>query len=272
METPNQHGKDAQNARLEIRAEEVSRWLIVSILHDRRLLEERNRFKRKILPASTAKLERLGCDRMILLNTLAYGQRLPGLHPQFVARKLRKLASDCEKLLVEMLSLSPPGCITWVTGIASSGPSELVIKTSSDPAACSWFCDPRLAHELSSKAALYREVATMCQARRLPTLWNVFRFGYIWSVAYVNACTGDPHCELVAPLLNLIGDGKTEQKLMATFNDLRIEQPWILECMQRATEFLESVGSSVKPPPSEGFEVTGPGVTMPYYPFPDSEE
>lgn len=241
MGVMNKLRNDAQSTQAGISAEAAYQWLVVSMLHDPRLLEVRDGYSRRIPEAATAELESHGCNRTTLLNTIACGRRLSGLLPPITARKLRRLTTDCDKLREAMIELSQPAPRVWATGLVFDEEDRQVsIDTSADPARCSWYCDSQLAADLLSKAAGYRELAKMCQARRLPTRANIARFGYIWPVVYVNACCGEPHFREVARLLQLTGQRKTEQQLRATFNELRSEQSWILDWLKNATSYLEA--------------------------------
>lgn len=220
---------------------EVTTWTILTALHNPALLAKKGEFLKQVGGGEVvAELVSLGCEEGLLLNTLVFAAWLPQFYPPLMAAELNRLADDTERLLREMKRLTPSIALPWLEE-SDDGHQELVWK----PTGADLHVWPWLEQELLGKVSLYRQLATMCTLRQVPTKATIGRIAGIWPVAYVNSCTGEPHYALVSKLLDCTPEGKNPKQLRAAFLSVGEEYPHLESWLVLATRVLQQTVSFV---------------------------
>jgi hypothetical protein len=222
---------------------EVTTWAIITALHNPALLAKKGEFLKQVDGEEVvAKLVSLGCEKELLLNTLVFAAWLPEFYPPLIAADLNRLADDTERLLREMKRLTPSIALPWIEE-SDDGYQELVWK----PTGADLHVWPWLERELLGKVSLYRQLATMCTLRQVPTKATIGRIAGIWPVAYVNSCTGEPHYALVSKLLDCTPEGKNPKQLRVAFLSVSEEYPHLERWLVLATRALQQAVCFVGP-------------------------
>jgi hypothetical protein len=205
---------------------EIVHWIVWTAVHDDRLLAVKRKLQAFANDKDVAELQACGCDKEMLLNTVAYGAQLPTLYPPFTAMELKELAKDVESVLFRMKTLTPSIALPW---LHDAGDGTQVVTT--QPTGGGLHVWPELEQDLLNKAKMYKGLAHLCNLRLIPTRATFRRIAYVWPLVYVNSCTSDPepHYAAVSRLLEFAGVEKDSRQLKKAFLSVREKYPEILE-------------------------------------------
>ena len=212
---------------------EVVHWMVITAVHDPGLLAVKGKFASELARNDDVKeLQRLGCDKDKLLNTLAFANRMPALYPPLGAEALRNLARDLKDIVTRMKRFTPSVALPWIE--ESDGRQFLTWK----PTGGDLHIWPELERELQLKAAAYKRLARLCRMGMIPDRATFRRFAFVWPVQYINSCIHEPHYAAASRLLCLTGIKKNPKQLKVAFLLVREQDPSVLSWMGLATSFL----------------------------------
>lgn len=230
---------DEQSQSREI--EEVIHWITITALHDERLIAVKGKLLHDLVrDPDAAKLEALGCNKALLLDTLAFAVEMPKLYPPITAADLKDLAKDVESVLHRMKTLTPSVALPFVHDTPDGKQAMTFEPTGGDLHV--W---PELEEVLQRKAQAYRRLSQLCGQRLVPSHATFQRLAYVWPAVYVASCTGEPHYASVSRLLLFAGITKTPKQLKVAFTDARKQYPHVLHWIEVATEMLQAVSGYV---------------------------
>jgi hypothetical protein len=247
---------------------EAMRWIVVTALYDPRFTDTKEKV-RKVLYAEAhcrkhlATLELRGCNKEILLTTLAFAEEsaridprtgeqiqlslLQWLCPPLVAEDLRKLSQDVENLLTRMKTQAPSIALPMLQ--ESDEEHEFIAWQMGGD----YIVGPWLENELRDKATLYNELALACTRGEVPTKATIGRAAFLWPLAYVEASTEEPPpYALMAELLDSAGYEKHGDYLQKAFEEFKRKYPGILDWLVQALRVMEEVptpGYGLSPDP-----------------------
>jgi len=218
---------------------EVVHWLVITAAHDPRLRAVKDEFAIELAKNDdVTELQRRGCEKGKLLNTLAYANRMPALYPPLSANALRNLARDLKDIVTRMKRIAPSLALPWAE--ESDGGHFLTWK----PTGGDLHVWPELERELRGKAGAYEELSRLCRLGKIPDRATFRRFAFVWPVKYIDSCTGHPHYTAASNLLCLTGTKKNPKQLKVAYRLACKEYPSVLGWMELATSFLHETGGS----------------------------
>jgi hypothetical protein len=218
---------------------EIVHWMVITAAHDPALLAVKGKFASELARNDdVSELQRLGCDKDKLLDTLAFANAMPALYPPLDANALRNLARDLKDIVTRMKRITPSAALLWIE--ESDGRQFLTWK----PTGGDLHVGPELERELQLKAAVYKGLARLCRLRKIPSRATFRRFAFVWPLQYINSCTGEPHYAAASRLLCRTGIHKNGKQLKVAFLSALERYPSVLSWMELAASFLHDTGGS----------------------------
>jgi hypothetical protein len=222
-------------------ANEIIHWFVITAVHNNELLKVKGQYQELASRAFAAidPLEKLGCDRAVLLNTVLYAMKLPTLYPKFTAGTLEKLGLDIEEVLNRIRRFTPPSI-----SLPFIEDNEGKVMITSALTAGDLHLSQEIESELRRKAQAYKRMAQLCSSGVIPDYATFRRIAHIWPVIYVNAVTGNPHCKLVANLLEHTDEiERTDRDLRRSFQSLQKRFPGIVQWLGIMPNVLQITAS-----------------------------
>jgi hypothetical protein len=206
-------------------ANEIIHWFVITAVHNNELLKVKGKYEDIAGRAFAAidPLEKLGCDRAVLLNTVLYAIKLPTLYPKFTASDLEKLGSDIDDVLNRIRRFTPRS-ISLPFVEEDKGKMMLTMA----PTGGDLHLSEEMESELRRKAQAYKRMAQLCSSGAIPDSATFRRIAHMWPVIYVNSATGEPHCKLVANLLEHTEIQRSARDLRRSFQSIQKRFPGIV--------------------------------------------
>jgi hypothetical protein len=220
-------------------AAEAVHWFVTTAVHNNKLLSAKGKHTDVVKDVGVIeKLESLGCNREVLLNTISYAIELPNLYPKFKASDLEKLGDDINDLLKRIKKFTPPGINLPVLREVNGKMMLEAVPIGGD-----LHISDDFVKDLRAKGQAYTRMAELCRSGVIPDFATFRMIAHLWPLIYVNAATGKPRYSLVSELLSYTNIQRSSRVLRRSFELIQKRYPGIVRWLEIMPNVLQETAS-----------------------------